>query len=78
MQFPSTPDGHAIAILFLTVIALVLFTREKIPLETSSLFIITILAVTLELIPYQQNGITLQAIDLFSGFGHEARLLSAP
>ncbi len=72
MQFPSTPDGHAIAILFLTVIALVLFTREKIPLETSSLFIITILAVTLELIPYQQNGITLQAIDLFSGFGHEA------
>ncbi len=72
MQFPAPPDTHAIAILLLTVLALFLFTREKIPLETSSLFIIASLAVALELFPYQNLGVELHAIDLFSGFGHEA------
>ena len=72
MQFPPPPDEHAIAILLLTVFALFLFTREKIPLETSSLFVIASLAVALELFPYQRAGGALHAIDLFSGFGHEA------
>ncbi len=72
MHFPALPNEHAIAILLLTVFALFLFTRESIPLETSSLFIITSLAVALELFPYQSNGVELQAINLFSGFGHEA------
>ena len=72
MQFPPPPDGHALAILILTVVALFLFTREKIPLETSSLFVIASLAAALELFPYERAGIALHAIDLFSGFGHEA------
>ena len=72
MHFPALPNEHAIAILVLTVFALFLFTRENIPLETSSLFIITCLAAALELFPYKSNGVELQAIDLFSGFGHEA------
>ena len=72
MQFPAPPDAHAIAILLLIVLALFLFTREKIPLETSSLFVIASLAVALELFPYRRSGVELHAIDLFSGFGHEA------
>ena len=38
----SSPEPHAIAVLLLTLVALVLFTREKIPLQTSSLFVIYI------------------------------------
>ena len=72
MTFPSSPDPHAIAILVLTIIALILFTRERIPLETSSLFVIAILTVGFELFPYQHNGGELHPIQLFSGFGHEA------
>lgn len=70
MVFPPAPDHHAIAILALTIIALILFTRERIPLETSSLFVIAVLAIGFELFPYQHNGEMLHSIELFSGFGH--------
>jgi len=72
MPFPASPDPHAIGILLLTVFALILFTREDIPLETSSLLVIAILAVGFELFPYQINGEKFHSIALFSGFGHEA------
>ena len=72
MPFPASPDAHAIGILLLTVVALILFTREKIPLETSSLLVIAILAVGFELFPYKIEGEKFHSIDLFSGFGHEA------
>jgi len=42
------------------------------PLETSSLTILAILTVGLTLFPYRQGGSELEAVDLFSGFGHEA------
>ena len=35
-----TPNEHGIAVLILTGIALVLFTRDKIPLETSCLIVL--------------------------------------
>lgn len=69
---PEAPDTHAIAVLFLTVLALFLFTRERIPLETSSLFILVILTVGFELFPYHTDRGQIHAIDFFSGFGHEA------
>ena len=72
MPFPANPDPHAIGILILTVIALILFTRESLPLETSSLLVIAILAVGFELFPYQSENREFHSIDLFSGFGHEA------
>ena len=72
MTFPSAPDQHAIAVLILSVIALILFTRERIPLETSSLLVIASLAIGFELFPYEYNGYTLSTMQLFSGFGHEA------
>ena len=56
----------------LTIIALVLFTRDKIPLETSSLIVIVALTIGFELFPYQANGTTLHAVEFFHGFGHEA------
>ncbi len=72
MEFPALPDPHGIAVLFLIVVALFLFTRERIPLETSSLAVLTILATGFELFPYTHNGVQLHAVDFFKGFGHEA------
>lgn len=65
-------NHHAIAVLLLTVVALILFTREKIPLESSSLFVLAILAAGFEIFPYAHDEGTIHALDFFSGFGHEA------
>lgn len=69
---PPLPDVHAIAVLLLVVAAFYLFTRERIPLETSSLLILIALVVGFEVFPYHRNGIPLHAEEFFSGFGHEA------
>jgi len=60
------------SVMFLTVIALILFTREKIPLESSSLMVLMSLAVGFELFPFKVDGNVLHAVDFFHGFGHEA------
>lgn len=72
MALPDLPDAHGLAVLALIVVALFLFTRERIPLETSSLAVLALLAVGFELFPYMRNGSTLHAVDFFRGFGHEA------
>jgi len=72
MPFPPLPDAHGIAVLFLVVGALILFTREEIPLETSSLGVLAALLLGFEIFPYGGDGEQLHAIDFFSGFGHEA------
>jgi len=66
-------DPHAIWALTLTVTALILFTRDRIPLETSSLLVIVVLAISFSLFPYTSAaGVTLDPKSFFSGFGHEA------
>jgi len=70
---PITPDAHGIAVLILTVVALFLFTRDQVPLESSSLAILSILVVGFAIFPYQQDGVTvLGPVDFFAGFGNEA------
>jgi di/tricarboxylate transporter len=65
-------NPHAIAVLVLTVVALFLFTRERIPLETTGLVVLVALTVGFELFPFRVDGRPLHAIAFFSGFGHEA------
>ncbi len=73
MLLPITPDAHGIAVLILTVVALFLFTRDQIPLESSSLAILSLLVVGFAVFPYQQDGVTLLGpVDFFAGFGNEA------
>lgn len=72
MPFPPVPNPHSLAVLALTVFALALFSREKIPLETSSLLVLVVLTVGFELWPFAGDGQTLRAADFFLGFGHEA------
>ena len=68
-----TPDAHGIAVLLLTVVALFLFTRDRIPLESSSLVILILLVAGFELIPYEKDGERLMGpVDFFAGFGNEA------
>ncbi len=72
MNLPLPPNGHALAVLVLTAIALFLFSREKIALESSSLLVLVALAVGFELFPYETDGKVLHAVDFFLGFGNEA------
>ncbi len=72
MNIPPPPNPHALAVLILTVMALFLFTRKKVPLESSSLLILVILASGFEIFPFELNGNVLSAVEFFHGFGHEA------
>jgi di/tricarboxylate transporter len=73
MTLPPLPDTHALAVLALVVLALFLFSRERIAIETSSLFILVLLTSGFIAFPYvTAQGEQLEAVDFFSGFGHEA------
>lgn len=73
MSLPVLPDAHALAVLALVVLALILFTREAIAIETSSLLILALLTIGFTVFPYTTaQGEHLDALDFFSGFGHEA------
>ena len=70
---PITPDVHGIAVLVLTVVALYLFTRDNIPLESSSLTILILLTAGFHLFPYvKSDGTPLGPVEFFAGFGNEA------
>jgi len=67
-----TPDAHGIAVLLLTVVALFLFTRDRIPLESSSLGILIVLVAGFQLFPYVGDGVPVGPVEFFAGFGNEA------
>ena len=69
MVLPST---HAIAVMVLIVLALLLFTRENVPLQTTSLLVLVALTVGFTVFPFESDGQVLQASDFFLGFGHKA------
>lgn len=56
----------------LTAVALFLFTRDRLPLETSSLAILILLVAGFQLFPYQADGEPLGPVQFFAGFGNEA------
>jgi len=72
LNIPDLPNYHALAVLFVTVFALYLFRREDIPLETSSLTVLTILCLMFSLFPFYVDGEHFEPSSLFFGFGHEA------
>lgn len=67
------PDPHAIAVMLLTLVALYLFSRDSIPIETSSLLVVAVLAIGFSVFPYQgPGGEALDPTRFFAGFGNEA------
>ena len=71
-SFPALPNEHALFVLLLTVVALLLFTRNRIQLEVSSLVLLGLLTLMFTLFPYREGDTTFEAVELFAGFGHEA------
>lgn len=62
---------HGIAAIVITVGALIMFSRERIPLEYSCLCVLAVLVIGFELFPYAGNNALRGAIFL-QGFGNEA------
>jgi len=69
---PVTPDAHGVAVLLLIVVALFLFTRDRLPLETSSLSVLIVLVAGFQIFPYESDGVRLGPIQFLAGFGNEA------
>jgi len=68
----ALPNTHALAVMILIIGALVLFTRETIPLQTTSLVVLVAITVGFTLFPFEADGEVLQASDFFLGFGNKA------
>ena len=69
---PPIPDFHTLFVLLVTIFALYLFTRDRLPLEASGLAILTLLVVVFEVIPYGPVGDELSSERLLSGFSNQA------
>jgi di/tricarboxylate transporter len=72
MGFPQVPNLHALAMLLMTALALYIFSRDKIRLESSSLAILVILVVGFEVFPFEGGRDPIEPLTFFYGFGHEA------
>jgi len=72
MDFPQIPNTHALVMLLMTGVALFLFTREKIHLESSSLAILVMVVIGFELFPFVGPRGVIEPTTFFYGFGHEA------
>jgi di/tricarboxylate transporter len=69
---PPFPDYHTLFVLLITIFALYLFTRDRIPLEASGFTILIVLILTFQLVPYAPAADDLTPQNFLSGFGHEA------
>jgi di/tricarboxylate transporter len=69
---PAPPSLHAIAAILLAFVAVFLFTREKLRLESTSLFILIVILVWFEFFTIEFNGARVRTADILAGFGHEA------
>jgi di/tricarboxylate transporter len=69
----AVPNSHALAVMILIIVALILFSRDNIPLETTSFIVLVLLAVGFTVFPFiRENGDPLYPSDFFLGFGHKA------
>ncbi len=72
MDFPQIPNMHALAMLIMTGVALYLFTRQKIHLESSSLAILVTVIIGFEVFPFESARGAVEPLTFLYGFGHEA------
>lgn len=68
----TLPNMHALAVMILIFVALILFARDNIPLETTSLLVLVLLAVGFAVFPLEVDGKKFDPSDFFLGFGHKA------
>ena len=65
-------NAHAYGVIAFTLLAFFLFTRERIPIPVTSLFVIAALALGFYLFPYSGEHRSIGVGQIFSAFGHEA------
>lgn len=65
-------SSHAWFVMLLIVLALVLFASERIPLASSSLFILALLTVVFQVFPYYSDAGLVDPALFLAGFGHKA------
>ncbi|MEM6818762.1 MAG: SLC13 family permease [Pseudomonadota bacterium] len=68
----GTLTNHGLFALVLTGIALYLFTRDRIALESSSLAVLLVLVAVFQVFPFATDGAVVPVSLFFSGFGNEA------
>jgi len=68
----ALPNIHAVAVMIMVVVALVLFTRDNIPMETTSLVVLVVLAIGFQIFPYVSDGQVIAPSEFFAGFGNRA------
>ncbi len=73
----TVPNPHAVFTGLLTIFALYLFTRERLPLEASALTVLLTLLVVFQIFPYAHGGERLAPTAFLSAFGNEALLTIA-
>jgi di/tricarboxylate transporter len=66
------PNAHAAGVMALTILALVLFSRENLAIESTSLLVIALLALGFVLFPYEHGQEKLDPTQFFLGFGNES------
>ena len=71
-MFPAIPNQHALFVLVLAVVALLVFSNERIALETAALFVLVTLVVYFGIHPFMTAGHIFPALRLFSGFSNPA------
>lgn len=72
MDLPELPNGHALGVMLLTAAALYLFSRERIPIETTGILVLAVLAVSFTVFPFEADGERVEPEAFFLGFGNEA------
>jgi len=68
----ALPNMHALAVMIMILVALVLFTRESIPMETTSLVVLVALAIGFQIFPFESEGEIIKPSDFFLGFANRA------
>lgn len=66
------PNAHATAVLVLAFLAFVGFSRDRIPLQTTSLAVLVALVIGFETFAFYSGGERVGATEFFQGFGHQA------
>ena len=70
---PEFPGAHALMVMLLTVFALYLFTRDRIPLETAGMGVLLLLLLAFQFWPMERDGEqVIEPTDFFLNVGHEA------
>jgi len=70
MELLSLPNPHALASMLMVMFALVMYASERIRYETTSLLVLTGLALGFHAFPFYRDGQGLQPYEFFLGFGN--------